>query len=365
MRKSRGAFTLIELLVVISIIAVLIALLLPAVQAAREAARRAHCVNNLKQMGLAAINFETVNGTLPPGIGPYPYDPTQGTGGRATCAAIILPYLEQAAMFAAFNLQVNMNLYGPGTLNDTAETQLVTPFICPSDPSTARLTVGSSQLGYINYFCSIGNTPSQRSGSTQPWMEADSTRLGIFNFSYSSSEPQYLDAAKTQPNPLYLKASATRMAEITDGTSNTAMFAETKRSRAVANTAAEIPIADLINVYTYSGDFTGPSAINPPVDCSNFANQTRIRYRGEQYYRSLPTNGYYSHTIPPNYKLWDCMDINSYTQGHIAARSYHPGGVNVGFTDGSIKFIKDSISLNVWRGLGTKAGAEVISSDAY
>src|SRR5262249_37377326 len=156
--------------------------------------------------------------------------------------------------------------------------------------------------GYINYFCSIGNTPSQRIGSDQPWKEPDSGRLGIFNFSYSSSEPQYLDAAKTQPNPLYLKASATKLAEVTDGTSNTAMLAQTKRSRAVANTAAEIPISDLINVYTYSADFTGPSSINPPVDCSNFANQTRIRYRGQQYYRSLPTNGYYSHTLPPNYK---------------------------------------------------------------
>src|SRR5262249_35015329 len=109
-RPPRG-FTLIELLVVIAIIAVLIGLLLPAVQSAREAARRAQCVNNLKQMSLAVHNFESSYGAFPPGVGPYPIQ--TGGGGRATVAAQILPFLEQSAMYATFNFQINLNIYGP------------------------------------------------------------------------------------------------------------------------------------------------------------------------------------------------------------------------------------------------------------
>src|SRR5438093_2395578 len=94
-RRSRG-FTLIESLVVIAIIAVLIALLLPAVQAAREAARRAQCVNNLKQMGLAAMNFESVNKTYPGAMAPLPY--LSGSG-RANQLAYLLQFLEQGALY--------------------------------------------------------------------------------------------------------------------------------------------------------------------------------------------------------------------------------------------------------------------------
>jgi prepilin-type N-terminal cleavage/methylation domain-containing protein/prepilin-type processing-associated H-X9-DG protein len=364
MHRRRRGFTLIELLVVIAIIAVLIALLLPAVQAAREAARRAQCVNNLKQMALAAMNFESANTTLPPGVGPYPYVTTGA--GRATVAAQILPYLEQAAMYSAFNLQVDLNLYGPGTMNDTAQTQIVSSFVCPSDPTSARLTVGATQLGYINYFSSIGNTACVFVGTTAQSWETNTARLGVYNANQNMSLPQYLDPpTNKQPNPDYRKVIAVRLADITDGTSNTAMFAETTRGRAVANTAAEIPIPDLINVYTIDGDFLGNDVLVPPAGCTTFANQIRLRYRGQQYYRSLPSVGYYSHTVPPNYQLWDCSNNANFNQGHTAARSYHPGGVNVAFADGSVRFIKNSVNMNTWRALGTRAGGEVISSDSY
>ena len=372
---SRRGFTLIELLVVIAIIAVLIALLLPAVQSAREAARRAQCVNNLKQMTLAAHNFESSNLTFPPGEGPYaiatcpPLGPACG-GGRASTAAVMLPYLEQSAMYAAFNLQQDMTTFGqpnatnPNT-NDTAQRQIVSAYVCPSDPVTLRYTVGTSQLGYINYFGSFGNTPCQFTGAGVASWEADANRLGIFNLNQDTSQPNYLDAAKTLPNPQYHQILAVKIADVTDGTSNTAMFSETKRGRTIVNATSEVPIPDLINVYTITGDFvTVADRDNPPAACSTFANQIRLRYRGQQYYRSLPSDGYYSHTVPPNYKLWDCSNNANFNQVHGAARSYHPGGVNVSFCDGSVKFIKDTINMATWRSLGTRGAGELFSADS-
>src|SRR4051794_38733137 len=141
MHSKRRAFTLIELLVVIAIIAVLIALLLPAVQAAREAARRAQCVNNLKQMGLAALNFESTYGQLPPGYGPTPIYAVP-LYPRPTPQVQILPYLENASLYSAFNFQENLNAIfnlGAADINYTAGQQTVAAFVCPSDPSNAKL----------------------------------------------------------------------------------------------------------------------------------------------------------------------------------------------------------------------------------
>ncbi|MDX2038801.1 MAG: DUF1559 domain-containing protein [Isosphaeraceae bacterium] len=361
--RIRAGFTLIELLVVIAIIAVLIALLLPAVQSAREAARRAQCTNNLKQMGLATMTFESTNSHFPPGVGDFPY--ISNGGGRATVAAQILPYLEQAAMYGAFNFGFNLNLTGPTSPNNTAQVQLVSAFICPSDPSASKLRAGTSELGYSNYFASTGNTASLQIG-TSAWQENNQANLGVFNYATDSSQPQFLDPpANTQRNPQYLRAIGTRIAQISDGTSNTACFAEIKRSWAVANTAAEIPFTDKINVYTITGDFTGAAAQTPPPACSTFANSIRLRYRGQQYYRSLPSTGYYSHTVPPNYDLWDCSNNPNFNQGHTAARSYHPGGVNISFCDGSVRFVKSTVNPTIWRAVGTRAGGEVVSADSY
>jgi prepilin-type N-terminal cleavage/methylation domain-containing protein/prepilin-type processing-associated H-X9-DG protein len=365
MNRRRRGFTLIELLVVIAIIGILIALLLPAVQAAREAARRAQCTNNLKQMALAAMNFESQFGTLPPGLGPYPTNPPGG-GGRGSLQTVILPLLESANLYSAFNFEYNINLFGnPQQANHTAQCQIVAAYVCPSDGESARYTVTGGELGYSNYFGSTGNTACTVAGTAHASHEQNAQRLGVFNINLDRGKPQYLDPpTNSKLNPDYQRAIAVTIADIKDGTSQTAMFSETKRSRSVQNLAAEIPIPDPINVYT-TGDLLGNDAIIPPISCSNFANSTRIRYRGQQYYRNLPSTSFYSHTIPPNYRLWDCTNTPNFNQGHTAARSYHPGGVNLALCDGSIRFIKDTINLDIWRALGTRNGKEVVSSDAY
>jgi prepilin-type N-terminal cleavage/methylation domain-containing protein/prepilin-type processing-associated H-X9-DG protein len=366
-RSARNGFTLIELLVVIAIIGVLIALLLPAVQSAREAARRAQCTNNLKQIGLAALNFESTFGTLPPGNGPCgtAEAPASSTcGGRATPLALILPFIENSAAYAAFNLEVNLNLFGAASPNNTAQTSLVASYICPSDPNNTKI---NGLIAYANYVASTGNTASSEFGSAYTFQEPNNGRLGAFNFQIVRTAPRFLPG-QTTVNPEYRKAiGAVKLAQIKDGTSNTAMFSETKRSYASTSalSTAGVPLDDPLNVYIQN--VVIDNLVTPLADqggcyygMPNYS--TRIYYRGQQYYRSLPQNGYYSHTLTPNSKFFDCGSSN-YVQSHTAARSYHPGGVNMVQCDGSVRFVKDTVNADVWRAVGSRQGGEVISAD--
>ena len=349
--RLRRGFTLIVLLVVIAIIAVLIALLLPAVQSAREAARRAQCTNNLKQIGLAMHNFESTNSNLPEGLAPYPLA-DRGTS-RGTLSALLMPYLEQGAAYNVFNFERDVN---SSVANTTAWFIQVGPYSCPSDPVAAKLQSYSRDVGTNNYLGSVGNTASQRyaSGSTDP--ETDGTRVGLFivNLNLTGSA----DPAATNYNSNFGKVNPVRLADIVDGTSNTVAFSETKRS-GLPSTAMAHPN----HVYRLSGAVPLDAPSLPA--CNTWSSATlSINYRGHQYYRALPLNNHFSHTVPPNYKGNDCMG-NSLITGHIAARSNHSGGVNATFGDGSVRFIKDTVAMNVWRSLGSRAGGEVISADQF
>ena len=351
-RYRRSGFTLIELLVVIAIIAVLIALLLPAVQAAREAARRAQCTNNLKQMALAALNFESTYGEYPQGWGPTPKD---GASGRASTQALILPYLEGSNIYSTFNFYFGLNNAAATSPNYTAQTTVINAYNCPSDPSMVKQ---NGVIGYSNYFGSLGATASALFGGTFAGEETNTNTVGMFNVTVNETA-----LAADQVNYQIVTSKIT-ISSVTDGTSNTALFSETLKSP--RTTTDRTDLLYNVNLATYAA---GANYVSPPCNSSSFAS-----YRGQQYYRNFNITSQYTHTVTPNPKgIVDCsLNVTtSNPQGlnffgtHVAARSKHPGGVNASFADGSVRFVKDTINIATWRALGTRSGGEVISADSY
>jgi prepilin-type N-terminal cleavage/methylation domain-containing protein/prepilin-type processing-associated H-X9-DG protein len=342
--SSRRAFTLIELLVVIAIIAILIGLLLPAVQKVREAASRIRCQSNIRQTVLAALNYESQNGNLPPGVGPWPKASAGANQcGRPSVQALILPFVEQDAKYALFNFDYDVHCDNPpgGSLNTQAGRQDVPVFICPSDISEKRYFIA----GRSNYFANMGATANPRTIAANV--------AGVFNYTEG-------------PAPDRLITSKTRMLDVQDGSSNTAMFAEVKRGTLAWNETGYNQTAMMITSLTSETDRAACTSCNSD-------SGTYIRYVGHQYYRDLPGTFFYTHTMtpnqgghspPPNFNQFDCGS-SDYYRAHKAARSYHPGGVNVGFCDGNVRFVSDTIPANVWRSLGTRSAGEPIDGSQF
>jgi prepilin-type processing-associated H-X9-DG protein len=267
--------------------------------------------------------------------------------------ALLLPYFEQSNKYAQFNMNYNVNSDAPidasipakTNANNAARTGGDIPiFICPSDPSQQSYGTSSRQ----NYFGSLGAYANYRGGGAS----VD----GIFSIPFP-------------PNGQMMNGYS--FAAITDGTSNTAMFSEVMRSRDT-NSGTGSGLRDNITVIIHSGNTgyqeTDGTTISMCIDGSNWSSS--IKYVGHQYYRNLPSNFLYTHTLPINWNKRVASGVQHYSCGnsaftsmHIAASSYHEGGVNVGFADGSVKFVSDSMNFTIWKALGTRSGGEIVGSN--
>jgi prepilin-type N-terminal cleavage/methylation domain-containing protein/prepilin-type processing-associated H-X9-DG protein len=342
MTRRRHGFTLIELLVVIAIIAVLIALLLPAVQAAREAARRIQCVNNMKQLGLAIQNYHDFSNSFPPGRIWKPSAtqafPTILAGVQNTpWFVLMLPQFEQQSLYNAFNFSLGSE--GPNApfplgylANTTVESNKVGMFQCPSDSVNTftfgpPLNVGPLAAAVLtrgNYAAAWGNTNWGQGQSSESILAAP-----------------YLQSAFGHNGQI-------SFASVTDGSSATVFMSEVLQGTSFdirglmwsvgAGSSSFMSRLTPNGVTDFLGQFNGFDQLGDATSCIN----------------------------DPGHNLPCAAQTNHGNNTAFAAsRSRHPGGVNSLFGDGSVHFVKNSISPQIWNGLNSIAGGEVLSSDAY
>ena len=325
--KWPHGFTLVELLVVITIIGILIALLLPAVQAAREAARRMQCSSNLKQLGLAMHNYHATNGALPAGTAYLKLtDPsTQGHGwNRQTWAVAIYPFIEQQALFDRYN----PNLGGAsssyanwaGTANSAPPNgpacQPISLLLCPSDgmAGSSRTHGGGTQtLCLSNYMGFMGDQPYQ---SGLP-----------------ASHPNFV--APTAKPAAFGIGVWRRFAEFHDGLSNSLMLGEYLTGVSRPASANDEQRGEVW------GDEPGCSQIMT-INTPNSSAEDALDWCWPDPSANLP-----------------CHHAGNEA---AAARSRHPGGVNVVMADGAVQFVTDGIALTVWQALGTIDGGETFTN---
>jgi len=378
-KRSHLGFTLIELLVVIAIIAVLIALLLPAVQAAREAARRAQCTNNLKQVGLAAANYHDQMGSYPPGCIQW-IDSTTGPAGspwanqstELSWRAMILPQMEGNNAYNAMNFMLSPMAVNTGT-QFTAWNNVFTTWICPSDGNNGGGRVSNGYSSNNQLSANWGPSPIDPSTGTYPPLIPVSNYAGSFGDNYcggvlaspgliwetpySGSPPVgqarigwngYWGTSFGLPGGFTVGTGTMRgyfdyrntakppnIASITDGTSNTIMAGEVLPSNAADS-----------NFWMFNGAYAGTTV---PL---GFNSNTIIPVAGGP----CSSSTWQSPTAPIGCRF------GSSAKGFI---SRHPGGANFLLGDGSVRFLKNSINMQTYCALGSRAGGEVVSSDSY
>lgn len=330
---GRRAFTIVELLVVIAIIGILIALLLPAVQAAREAARRTECLNHLKQLGLAVQNYADSWRCFPSSA--IIDLATQTTGNNVSWGVHgrLLPYMEQRAVADRVDLAA---AWDSQLVIDAVRIRV---FACPSDPKGDEIRntgTGKPRLYPTNYGFNLGTY----------FVYDPHTGRGGRGISYPNSSVSW--------------------SGVTDGTSNTLLAAEVRAWQP----------------YRRNG---GPTSVNAPNTAEEAASVTASGLQFKNTGHTEWPDGRVHHTgfttcLVPNSRVpcfeagveYDC-DYNSWQEGRngtagnptyaiVTSRSYHPGGVQAVFVDGSCRFFSETVTLDVWRALGTRDGGEVVQT---
>jgi len=348
-RVPKRGFTLIELLVVIAIIAVLIALLLPAVQAAREAARRAQCVNNLKQIALPCFNYESSQGAFPMG---NRYIDNTSYASSSPCSNdswfghsafnMILPFIEGNAQFNA----TNFDLVANSLRNTTGLGVKVSSFLCPSDLPAPPGT--SAQFPTAQ--CSYGMSRGTQENIYTNWASASFPDPGA---------PQAGKCNAALGNGMFGAEDVVRIAQVTDGTSNTALFGEMSRFKDEQTTQFNFYYFTAVFGTTTRGS-TWPGDLRPQTGAFTYPRLNSPPDRTGAIISSIWGKCGSGAGIPTDW-LINCPQ--SLTLGQWAFRSNHPGGANFAFADGSVKFIKQSINDQAYQAVGTRAGGEVISAD--
>ena len=351
--RTWRAFTLVEMLVSISIIAILTALLLPAVQSTREAARRIKCSSNFASVGIAVQNYVSIYTHFPPSSinwrdGSTTCNPCVNV--RYSMLARILPYLEQKSLYDSINFDVSIaeprdpgssDHYPEELANLTARVVSLGVFLCPSDTtSQSRLSSGT------NIRANMGSMP---------------TTFALENAPYAGPSTVIHVSMDNQ----FRARHSSSLVSISDGLSNTALASE--KLRGSDDSSIFDPrrhYANLIYVnkqYPVSSEKYSIACLAPDAQFMGFESKS-----GLTWLLGSPSSTLYNHVSGINMIHGDCISHESGATIVISsARSQHSGGVNVGLADGSVRFVRNGVALQVWRALGSKAGGEPLSNDEY
>jgi prepilin-type N-terminal cleavage/methylation domain-containing protein/prepilin-type processing-associated H-X9-DG protein len=350
--RRRPGFTLIELLVVIAIIAVLIGLLLPAVQKVREAAARSQSQNNLKQLVLACHNFESATGALP-GYVPAPGGTSQASFGYSVHARI-LPYIEQENLGRTFdpNAQLLFNGTFPAvTLNPALVATAAAPvktFLNPGDgqdPLYTTVTGGGIHAG-TNYAVCVGSgrDPNESTAVNPDRRNGSDLRLPADGLFWSNSK--------------------VTMVGISDGTSNTLMWAEVMRgpNANVSGTPYSALTGDqrrrlIANLSSGRSPQPGGGVSPPITDAAALGATSWTGNRGGSWiWGNMPMNAFCAATVPNG----PVPSASAHGQGWLGSTGPFAGGVNVGLADGSVRFVRSTVPLATWQALATRSAGEVV-----